>query len=339
MTLKAIKPVTTTTVNLSTQPSKPSMPHFIADHQLTKKDVLALIDLAKDIKYSDSKYSHVLAGKSVAMIFEKPSLRTMVSFDIGINKLGGHALNLGQQNGKLGERERVKDYAKNLSCFADAIVARVFDHNSILELAEYGSVPVINALCDQYHPCQALADFITMSEYYDDLSTVKLAYVGDSNNVSNSLMTLAAILGVNFTLVCPKGHEPSADILEQTQFLYDETNNEDANATPAGFVVTHEMSELGEQDVIYTDTWISMGDSAESNEEEGAQLISKFMPFQIDHNVMQKTGATKLMHCQPAHLEHEITTELFDDASKSIVFQQAENRMWAQCAVLVSLMD
>ena len=163
-----------------------NLQHFLADDQLNKQQILALITLAIDIKKQPEKYSQALAGKSVAMIFEKPSLRTHVSFDMGISKLGGHALYLGQQNGKLGERERVSDYAKNLSCYADAIVARVFENNAIEGLAQHASVPVLNALCDLYHPCQALADFVTLAENFSDLSQVKLAYVGDANNVSNS---------------------------------------------------------------------------------------------------------------------------------------------------------
>lgn len=309
----------------------PELPHLLADHQLTKKQINDFIALAKYIKRNPDYYADALQGKSVAMIFEKPSLRTMVSFDIGINKLGGHAVNLGQQNGKLGERERIKDYAKNLSCYADFIVARVFEHDAILELAEHASIPVINALCDKYHPCQALADFITLSEYYSDLSKIKLAYIGDSNNVSNSLMTLSAILGINFTLVCPKGHEPSAEIIEQTEFLYQDSQH--------GLTVTNDMKNLGQQDVIYTDTWISMGASAESNLDEQQQTLAQFSPYQVNHAVMKQAQASKVMHCQPAHLEQEISTELFDDPSKSIVFQQAENRMWAQCAVLVSLLE
>ena len=179
---------------MSTNIALQHLNNFLADDQLNKNELLALIELAINIKQKPADYSQALAGKSVAMIFEKPSLRTHVSFDMGISKLGGHALYLGQQNGKLGERERVSDYAKNLSCFADAIVARVFSHDSIQGLAEHASVPVINALCDVYHPCQALADFVTLSETYPDLSQVKLAYVGDGNNVSNSLMIMAAFL-------------------------------------------------------------------------------------------------------------------------------------------------
>jgi ornithine carbamoyltransferase len=159
------------------QSKKLKISNFLADDQLNKNQLVALIELAINIKNNPVDYNQVLAGKSVAMIFEKPSLRTHVSFDMGINKLGGHALYLGQQNGKLGERERVSDYAKNLSCFADAIVARVFSHDSIQGLAEHATVPVINALCDLYHPCQALADFVTLTEIFTSGKVTDLSKV------------------------------------------------------------------------------------------------------------------------------------------------------------------
>jgi ornithine carbamoyltransferase len=301
--------------------------HFLADDELKKQQLLALIELAINIKNNPEDYSQALAGKSVAMIFEKPSLRTHVSFDMGINKLGGHALYLGQQNGKLGERERVSDYAKNLSCFADAIVARVFSHDSIQSLAENATVPVINALCDLYHPCQALADFVTLTETFDNLSDVKLAYIGDGNNVSNSLMIMAATLGVDFTLVTPTGYEAQASFIEKTKLL--------ANESGAKLNITNDINNIGSQDVIYTDTWISMGDE---NSSKKAELLAHFAPYQVNHTLMKDTDATIVMHCQPAHLEEEITTALFD-SEMSIVFQQAENRMWAQNAVLVSLFN
>mgnify|MGYP003384855399 FL=1 len=304
--------------------------HFLADDQLNKSQLLALIELAIKIKKTPTDYNQALAGKSVAMIFEKPSLRTHVSFDMGINKLGGHALYLGQQNGKLGERERVSDYAKNLSCFADAIVARVFSHDSIQGLAQHGSVPVVNALCDVYHPCQALADFVTLTELLpslnkSELSEMKLAYVGDGNNVSNSLMIMAATLGVDFTLLTPTEYEAQTNIIETTQAL--------ANESGATLTITTDVEAIGAQDVIYTDTWISMGDEDASKK---AKILAHFAPYQVNHQLMTKANANVVMHCQPAHLEEEITTELFD-SEMAVVFQQAENRMWAQNAVLVSL--
>jgi len=302
--------------------------NFLADDQLNKEQTLALIDLAINIKNTPSDYSKALAGKSVAMIFEKPSLRTHVSFDMGIAKLGGHSLYLGQQNGKLGERERVSDYAKNLSCYADAIVARVFENSAIEGLAQHASVPVVNALCNLYHPCQALADFITLAENFTDLSQVKLAYVGDGNNVSNSLMLMAATLGVDFTLVCPDGYGPAQEMIVKTQAL--------AKASGAEFSFTSSVDEIGSQDAIYTDTWISMGDEDPTKK---ATILDVFAPYQVNHELMEKAGASVVMHCQPAHLEEEITTALFDDEKYSVVFQEAENRMWGQCAVLVSLLN
>ncbi len=308
-----------------------SLSHFLADDQCSQNQLIELINLAKQIKQSPAKYSQHLAGKSIVMLFEKPSLRTHVSFDIGIAKLGGHALYLGQQNGKLGERERVSDYAKNLSCYADAIVARVFSHKSIALLAQHASVPVINALCDLYHPCQALADFVTLSENLaalgkTQLQQLNLAYVGDANNVSNSLMLMAATLGVNFTLICPEQHQPETPLYTKAQQL--------AQQSGANFMVSHDIEALGAQDVIYTDTWISMGSNTKVND-----ILAKFAPYQVNHQLMKQAGAKQVMHCQPAHLGEEITTELFDDENRSVVFQQAENRMWAQCAVLTTLLS
>lgn len=301
-----------------------SIQNYIADDLLTKSDLLALIQLAIEIKQNPADYSQALAGKSVAMIFEKPSLRTHVSFDIGIAKLGGHALYLGQQNGKLGERERISDYAKNLSCYADAIVARVFENQAITGLSEHASVPVINALCDLYHPCQALADFVTLTEIYGDLSQLKLCYLGDSNNVSNSLMLMAAVLGVDFTLACPAGHGPDAFMFKKAEQL--------TMLSGSKLTLTHDVENIGKQDVLYTDTWVSMGDDTKVKD-----IIDTFAAFQVNHQLMATCQADKVMHCQPAHLEQEITTELFD-SDKAVVFQQAENRMWAQNAVLVTLL-
>lgn len=303
-----------------------SLQNFLADDQLSKKQTLELIELAKKIKTNPADYAQALAGKSVAMIFEKPSLRTHVSFDMGINKLGGHALYLGQQNGKLGERERISDYANNLSCYADAIVARVFSNDSIEGLAKHASVPVVNALCDVYHPCQSLADFVTLSENFDDLEKVKLAYIGDGNNVSNSLMLMAATLGVDFTLICPEGHGPSNEMLAKTTSF--------AAQSGAKFSYTNNIDELGQQDAIYTDTWVSMGDEDPTKK---ALILEKFASYQVNYELMNKAGANVVMHCQPAHLGEEITEELFD-SEMSVVFQEAENRMWAQNAVLVTLL-
>jgi len=302
-----------------------SLKNLLADDQLSSHQLLALLQLAKKIKHSPNDYGQALAGKSIVTLFEKPSLRTHVSFDIGIQKLGGHALYIGQQNGQLGERERIQDLAKNLSCWADAIVARVFKQESLIEMAEYASVPVINALSDVYHPCQALADFLTLSEHFSELSSVKLAYVGDGNNVANSLMLLAGVLGMQFTLLTPTGYGANAKVVAKTEQLM---------AVSGGSLrQIHQLDQLAEQDALYTDTWISMGDNTEVDE-----ILTTFMPYQVNHAMMAKTGAKVVMHCQPAHLGQEISTALFD-SELSLAFEQANNRLWAQNALLVTLLN
>lgn len=300
-----------------------SLQHFLADQLQDKQQLLDLIAQAIDIKTNPSKYGQVLAGKSIVMLFEKPSLRTHISFDIGIQKLGGHSLYIGQQNGQLGERERVKDVAKNLACWADAIVARVFKQTVLDEMAEYAGIPVINALSDLYHPCQALADYMALTETFGSVENLNIAYIGDGNNVSNSLMLMGSILGANVTVITPQGYEPDSALVTKAQALADKSGST--------LTISTNIEDAKNQQVIYTDTWISMGDDTKV-----AELLEKFMPYQINSELMAKAGASAVMHCQPAHLEQEITTEVFD-SEQSIAFLQAENRMWAQNSVLVSL--
>ncbi len=301
------------------------MKHLLTIKELTQSQLLALLDLAKKIKSSPADYRHALAGKSVVMLFEKPSLRTRVSFDIGIHKLGGHCLYLDQQNGALGKRESVADFAGNLSCWADAIVARTFSHKTIEGLAEFGTVPVINALSDLYHPCQALADFLTLSEQLGDLGKVKLAYVGDGNNVTHSLMIGAAILGASMTVICPEGHFPDGLIVNEVQQLAAENGG--------SLVLTSDIAALEGQDAVYTDTWISMGDQTELSDIE-----TKFNPYQINQPLMDQYKVKYFMHCLPAHRGVEVTDEVMDGKG-SLILQQAENRMHAQNAVLVTLLS
>ncbi|MEW6998790.1 ornithine carbamoyltransferase [Colwelliaceae bacterium BS250] len=300
-----------------------SLQHFLADQLQDKQQLEKLIAQAIDIKTNPEKYCQALAGKSIVMLFEKPSLRTHISFDIGIQKLGGHSLYIGQQNGQLGERERVKDVAKNLACWADAIVARVFKQTVLDEMAEHAGIPVINALSDLYHPCQALADYMALTETFGSVENLNVAYIGDGNNVSNSLMLMGSILGANVTVITPPGYEPEAEMVAKAQQL--------AKQSGSTLTVSTDIEDAKNQQVIYTDTWISMGDDTKVEE-----LLAKFMPYQINDALMTKAGASAVMHCQPAHLEQEITTQVFD-SQKSIAFLQAENRMWAQNSVLVSL--
>lgn len=283
-----------------------------------------LLDLALQVKTHPADFAHKLQGLSVVGLFEKPSLRTRVSFDIGINKLGGHFLYLDMNGGKLAGRESVEDTAANLGCWADAIVARVFSHSTLEALAKSTDVPVINALCDLYHPCQALADFLALKEKFDDLSKVHLAYIGDGNNVTHSLMIAAAISGANMSVATPKGHEPDSAIVTYCQSLAEQHGGD--------LTLTNNINELQKADAVYTDTWLSMGDETPLE-----KIKSKFQPFQLNAELMDKLDAKYALHCQPAHRDLEITSEVVD-SEQSLLLLQAENRLHAQNAILLSLL-
>ncbi|QUM78332.1 ornithine carbamoyltransferase [Moritella sp. 24] len=300
------------------------MENLLSVKDLSKQQILDLLALAKKVKANPADYSQALAGKSIVTIYEKQSLRTRVTFDIGIHKLGGHAVYLDSQNGAIGERETVKDFAANISRWADAIVARVMNHKTLEGLVEHGSVPVVNSLCDLYHPCQALADFLTISEHYEDVSKVKLAYVGEGNNVTHSLMLTGAILGAEVTAVSPRGCSPDAQIVKQAMEL--------AEISGGKINVTDNLDDIVDYDVIYGDTWVSMGDDTPL-----AQVKEKYMPYQINQELLIRTGIKHVLHCQPAHRELEITSEVMD-GEQSLIFDQAENRMHAQNAVLLTLL-
>ena len=300
------------------------MENLLSVKDLSKQQILDLLALAKAVKANPAEYSQALAGKSIVTIYEKQSLRTRVTFDIGIHKLGGHAVYLDSQNGAIGERETVKDFAANISRWADAIVARVMSHKTLEGLVEHGSVPVVNSLCDLYHPCQALADFLTISEHYEDVSKVKLAYVGEGNNVTHSLMLTGAILGAEVTAVCPRGSSPDAQIVKQAMEL--------AEISGGKINVTDNLDDIVDYDVIYGDTWVSMGDDTPLE-----QVKEKYMPYQINQALLVRTGIKHVLHCQPAHRELEITSEVMD-GEQSLIFDQAENRMHAQNAVLLTLL-
>ncbi len=291
--------------------------------ELNPAELKDLLELALDVKQQPAKYSQALAGKSIALIFEKPSLRTRVSFDVGIYKLGGHSVYLDQQNGAMGKRETVADFGRNLACWTDAIVARVFSQRTLEQLAQASHKPVINALSDAYHPCQALADLLALKERFGDLTKVHLAYVGDGNNVCHSLMIGAALSGMKMTVVTPDGFAPSSDVWQQVRQI--------AADTGAQLLHSAELSAAAGADAIYTDTWLSMGDKADP-----ALIAATFRPYQINAAVMQRLAVTYFMHCLPAHREHEVTSDVLD-SDASLVLLQAENRMHAQNAVLISL--
>ena len=301
------------------------MENLLTGMEMTQQQALDLIALGKDLKANPSKYAQALAGKSVVTLFEKQSLRTRVTFDIGVNKLGGHAVYLDQTNGAMGSREDVKDFAANISRWADCIVARVFDHKTLVEMQEYASVPVINSLCDLYHPCQGMADFLTIAQNYDDLTKVKLAYIGDGNNVTHSLFIAGAILGATVTAVCPLGHSPDAQIMKKAEEI--------AKETGATITVTNNIDDIKGYDVVYGDTWLSMGDDTPLE-----QIKAKFMPFQINQALLDNTGIKHILHCQPAHRGLDITSDVMDGPA-SLIFDQAENRMHIQDAIMLTLIN
>lgn len=291
--------------------------------ELNQTQLADLLTSALHIKQNPQQYSQALAGKSIALLFEKPSLRTRVSFDVGINKLGGHSVYLDQQNGAMGKRESVADFGSNLACWTDAIVARVYSQKTLEELALSSKKPVINALSNIYHPCQALADLLTLKERLGDLSNVHLAFAGDGNNVCHSLMLGAALSGMKITVITPPGFGPCGHVLVQAQQI--------AATTGAEIVLSHHLSAAAGADAIYTDTWLSMGDKADPE-----VIKQTFAPYQINTAAMQRLGVKYFMHCLPAHRGHEVTSDVLD-SDASLVLQQAENRMHAQNAVLVSL--
>jgi len=301
------------------------MKDLLTGFEMTQQQALELIALAIDLKSEPKKYSQSLAGKSIVTLYEKQSLRTRVTFDIGITKLGGHAVYLDQTNGEMGTREDVQDFASNISRWADCIVARVSDHQTLIKMKSTASIPVVNSLCDLYHPCQAMADFQTISEHYDDVSKVKLAYIGDGNNVTHSLFIAGAILGAEVTAVCPIGHSPDAQIIKMTQEI--------ALKTGGKISVTNTVDDIVGYDVVYGDTWLSMGDETPLD-----KIKEKFMPYQINQELLDKTGIKHVLHCQPAHRGLDITSDVMDGAS-SLIFDQAENRMHIQNAILLTLIN
>ena len=299
---------------------------LISINDLTAENVNHLLELALKVKASPEKYEDALVNHTMAMIFEKPSLRTRVSFEAGMTQLGGHAIYLGPSDISLGKRESVPDIARTLDRMVDVIMARTFSHESVLKLAEYAQAPVINGLSDLLHPCQALADFQTILEKKGRLEGLALAFVGDGNNVAHSLMNCGAKTGVNVRVVCPEGFDPNPDMVAQA--------NEAGKATGAVMTVTHDLVEgVSGADVVYTDVWASMGQEAEAEKRKAI-----FRPFQVNAALMAKAKEDAIfMHCLPAHRGDEVTDEVID-SWQSVVFDEAENRLHAQKAVILSLM-
>ena len=293
---------------------------IIGIEQLSATELLLILDVAAKLKANkfDATQTLFAKGQTLTMLFEKPSLRTRVTFEAGMTQLGGHAINI---ETKLGERETIADVGKNLERWVDGVMARTFEHSTVVALAANANVPVINGLSDKEHPCQALADFQTLIEH-KGIKDIKLAYVGDSNNVSNSLLLLAATLGVDFSMGCPHKYEPQASIWMKALEL--------AKISGAEITLSNDPCEaVANADAVYTDVWTSMGQEAEAKEREKI-----FAPYQLNAELMKHAKPDAIvMHCLPAHRGLEITDEVIDGPN-SVVFDQAENRLHAQKAIL-----
>ncbi len=300
--------------------------HFISLAQESREELRALLDLARHIKLHPDAFSKACEGKTLAMVFQKPSLRTRVSFQTGIFQLGGHGLYLGPKDIQLHRGETVADTAKVLSRYVDGIMARVFAHSDIEALAENSSVPVINGLSDLLHPCQVLADLMTIEEKLGGLAGLKLAYVGDGNNMAHSLLYGGAQFGMTVAVAHPRGYAPDPDVL---------TVARDIAATTGGAIqVTQSPSEgVADADVVYTDVWASMGQETQREER-----LARFEGFQVNADLMASARPDAIfMHCLPAHRGEEVSAEVMD-GSASVVFDEAENRLHAQKAILVRRM-
>ena len=280
-----------------------------------------LLQLALRVKAHPLRYRDALAGKSLAMLFEKPSLRTRVTFELAMTQLGGRALYLGPDEVGLGKREAVKDVARNLSRWVDMILARVFSHESLVELSEHASVPVINGLSNVEHPCQALGDFLTLLEHKGRLAGLTLAWVGDGNNVLHSLLYAAARTGVRMQVATPAGYEPAPEVLARLR------------GEGGELLLTHDPVEaVAGADAVYTDVWTSMG-----QEKEAELRRQLFQPYQVNRALMEKAAPGALfMHCLPARRGQEVTDEVIDSPA-SVVLDQAENRLHIQKAILLAL--
>jgi ornithine carbamoyltransferase len=311
---------------MTTAPAIPKIAHgdLRQDLDLTADELFALLDLASEVKRSPHLYRSALAGKSIALLFEKPSLRTRMTFDLAIQQLGGFAL---LNEGRIGMREPLKDMARNLDRWVNGIVARTFLQKTVDDLARWSGVPVINALSDMYHPCQALADMQAIRERFGTTRGVKLAFVGDGNNMANSLMLNAARLGMDFALATPEKYAASPAIIAEAQEI--------AARSGARITITHDPAEAArDAHAIYTDVWASMG-----AENEAAERRTAFSDYQVDEDLFTHAAPNAVfMHCLPAKRGEEVTDNVIE-SSRSIVFDQAENRLHAQKALLLMLLS
>ncbi len=299
------------------------MKHLLKLSDWSAEEITAVLDIADQLKYEKKNgipHKH-LEGKSLGMIFEKSSTRTRVSFEVGMYELGGNALFLSSNDLQIGRGEPVEDTARVLSRYLDGIMIRTFEQKEVEDLAKYGSIPIINGLTDYCHPCQVLADLMTIREHKGTFKNLKMCFIGDGNNMANSLMVGAIKMGMEFAIACPKGYEPDSDLMKWAK----------ENGT---FTCTESVEEAAKDaDILVTDVWASMGQEGEANERKKI-----FAGYQINSKLMSVAKSDAMvLHCLPAHREEEITAEVFE-AHSAEIFDEAENRLHAQKAVMVTLM-
>lgn len=304
------------------------MKHLVSLNDLSGDDILQLLKLATELKENNTKGKkhRLLEGKSLGMIFTKSSTRTRISFEVGMFELGGHALFLSSNDIQLGRGESIHDTAKVLSRFIDGIMIRTFDHQDVIDLAQYGSIPVINGLTDREHPCQILADLLTIYEHKGTLKGLKMAYIGDGNNVAHSILHGCSKIGMDVAIATPANYQCDDEVVAEAMSA--------AKASGANILITNDPVEaISGADAVYTDTWISMGQEAEK-----AERLKIFMPYQVNQELFSyaNEGAC-FLHCLPAYRGYEVSEDIID-GPMSVVFDQAENRLHAQKAVMVRLM-
>ena len=303
-----------------------SVKHFLHISDYSKEELWEILDLAKIVKskFRKREDNKVFNNKSLAMIFAKPSARTRVSFETGFEWMGGHALFLGPNDIGIGKREAIKDISRVLSRYNDIIMARLFEHEHIIELAEHSSVPIVNGLTDYNHPCQIMADIFTVWEHLNDIDGAKIVYMGDGNNIVHSWLHLSMRFPLDFVCCCPEDYEPDAELVNQAK-----------ESRVSKITITNDpVSAVSGADVIYTDVWASMGQKEEAEERERA-----FKNFQVNEKLMSLTGKdTLFMHCLPAERDREVTDGVME-SDNSIVFDQAENRMHVQNAIMIMLSE
>lgn len=301
------------------------MENLIDIHDLTLDEIRQIYRMTDEMKSFPQSYYTALQDRTLLMLFAKPSTRTRISFETGMTQMGGHGIYFTEEHSHLSRGESLKDTAKVVSRYTDAIMARLYDHEDLLRLAQHADVPVINGLTDLLHPCQALADLHTMQEKLGGLEDRKLVFVGDGNNVAHSVMQACATLGVDFTITGPQGYEPAKELIERARSVAEDTG--------ATIKVVHDPHQaVRGADVLYTDVWISMG-----QEDEKQRRLNRFRHYQVDKDLMETAGDPLIMHPLPAHRGLEVTSDVLD-SEHSIIYDQAENRLHVQKAILYLLL-